>query len=95
MSSSERSIYLDHAATTAVDPRVVEAMLPYFTVAYGNPSSVYRLADPARAGMQWARETVAEILGARLTRSSLPAVHRERQSGPARVAWAAAARGAI
>ena len=65
MSTSARSIYLDHAATTAVDPRVVEAMLPYFTEGYGNPSSLYRLADQARSGMQWARETVAEILGAR------------------------------
>jgi cysteine desulfurase len=65
MSTPSRTVYLDHAATTAVDPRVVEAMVPYFSEHYGNPSSIYRLAETARAGLQGARETVAEILGAR------------------------------
>ena len=59
------SIYMDHAATTAVDPRVVEAMLPYWQEIYGNPSSVYRSAERARAGGDLARQTVADILGAR------------------------------
>src|SRR5438128_12505270 len=55
-------IYLDHAATTPVDPRVVEAMLPYFTEKFGNPSSIYSIARESRRGMESARETVAEIL---------------------------------
>jgi cysteine desulfurase len=59
----ERNIYLDHAATTAVDPRVVEAMLPYWTERYGNPSSIYRVGREAHYAMDQARHTVAEILG--------------------------------
>jgi cysteine desulfurase len=59
---SERNVYLDHAATTAVDPRVVEAMLPYWTARYGNPSSVYRLGREAHQALDQARQTVANIL---------------------------------
>lgn len=59
------TIYLDHAATTATDPRVVEAMLPYFNTAYGNPSSIYRLGRAALEGVDEARETVASLLGAK------------------------------
>jgi len=55
-------IYLDHAATTPVDPRVVDAMLPYFSEKFGNPSSIYSIARESRRGMEAARETVAEIL---------------------------------
>lgn len=55
-------IYLDHAATTPVDPRVVEAMLPYWTEQYGNPSSIYSLGRAAARAMEDARETVASIL---------------------------------
>jgi len=62
---SSRFIYLDHAATTAVDPRVVEAMLPYFASVYGNPSSPYRFAERARKALEQARAKVADILGAR------------------------------
>lgn len=58
-------IYLDHAATTPVDPRVIEAMLPYWTQHWGNPSSVYEEGQAARKGLDSARQTVAEILGAR------------------------------
>lgn len=58
-------LYLDHAATTATDPRVLEAMLPFFTKDYGNPSSLYRSAGRARQALQDARTTVAEVLGAR------------------------------
>ncbi len=55
-------IYLDHAATTPVDPRVVEAMLPYWTEQYGNPSSIYSLGRAAARALEDARETVAGIL---------------------------------
>ncbi len=58
-------LYLDHAATTATDPGVVAAMLPYFSEQYGNPSSLYRHAARARTAMQDARLTVADVLGAR------------------------------
>jgi cysteine desulfurase len=59
---SERTIYLDHAATTAVDPRVVEAMLPFWTEHYGNASSVYALGREANHAMDKARHTVADLL---------------------------------
>jgi cysteine desulfurase len=64
MSSESRFIYMDHAATTAVDPRVVEAMEPYFSEKYGNPSSVHRLGTEARAPIESARARVAGILNA-------------------------------
>jgi cysteine desulfurase len=60
--SERRSIYLDHAATTAVDPQVVEAMLPYFTARYGNASSIHSLGREARKAIDEARADVAEIL---------------------------------
>lgn len=57
-----KRLYMDHAATTPVDPRVVEAMLPYFTERYGNASSVYRLGQEARKAIDEARADVAQIL---------------------------------
>lgn len=58
-------IYLDHAATTACDPRVVEAMLPYFTERYGNPGSRnHRFGWEAEEGVSTARAQVAALLGA-------------------------------
>jgi len=60
--STERTVYLDHAATTAVDPRVVEAMLPYWTQHYGNASSIYGLGRDAQHAMDRARKQVAELL---------------------------------
>lgn len=65
MPTASQPIYLDHSATTAVDPRVIEAMLPYWQRLYGNPSSLYPLANEAQAALQAARTTVADILGAR------------------------------
>lgn len=64
-SESHDRIYLDHAATTPVDPRVFAAMTPYFSTIYGNPSSVHEAGRDARAGIDWARGTVARILGCR------------------------------
>lgn len=57
-------IYLDHAATTPVLPQVLEAMLPYFSESFGNPSSVYTIAQEARQAVEDSRTTIAEILGA-------------------------------
>ena len=56
-------IYMDHAATTAVHPRVLEAMTPYFTRIFGNPSSIYAIAQEARKAVDESRSTVAEVLG--------------------------------
>ncbi|HEX5166175.1 MAG TPA: aminotransferase class V-fold PLP-dependent enzyme, partial [Thermomicrobiales bacterium] len=61
----ETDIYLDHAATTPVDPRVLDVMLPFFSERYGNPSSIYTLGQDARTGLDWARGTLADLLGCR------------------------------
>ena len=55
-------IYLDHAATTPVDPRVIEALLPFYREAWGNPSGIYREAQRARKGLDDARECIAAVL---------------------------------
>ena len=55
-------IYLDYAATTPVDSRVLDAMLPYFTESFGNPSSVHRYGQRAEAAVEDARENVAAAL---------------------------------
>ena len=55
-------IYLDYAATTPVDQRVLDTMLPYFRESYGNPSSVHRYGQKAEAAVDEAREKVAAIL---------------------------------
>jgi cysteine desulfurase len=57
-------IYLDHAATTPVRPEVVEAMLPYFTERFGNPSAIHQAGFAAREGVDAARETLADLLNA-------------------------------
>lgn len=57
-------IYLDNAATTAVKPEVAEAMMPYFTEVYSNPSSVYSFAGMAKKAMEDAREQIAGFVGA-------------------------------
>ena len=58
-------IYLDYAATTPVDPRVLDAMMPYFSASFGNPSSVHRYGQQAEAAIESARETVASALNCR------------------------------
>ena len=60
-----KMIYLDNAATTRTAPEVVEAMLPYFSELYGNPSSIYDLAGRSKEGVTAAREQIAGILGAK------------------------------
>ncbi|MCC8026923.1 MAG: cysteine desulfurase NifS [Clostridium sp.] len=57
-------IYLDNAATTKTRPEVVEAMLPYFTEHYGNPSSIYDFSTESKKAVNHARETIAKSLGA-------------------------------
>ncbi|MGE5552007.1 MAG: cysteine desulfurase NifS [Bacteroidota bacterium] len=59
-----RRVYLDHAATTPVDPRVFEAMRPYYTEKFGNPSSIHWYGREARAAIDQARLDVARLLGA-------------------------------
>lgn len=61
----KKLIYLDNAATTKTSPEVVEAMLPYFTEHYGNPSSVYGFAAANKEVITKQREIIADILGAR------------------------------
>ena len=60
----ERFVYLDNAATTKTAPEVVEAMLPYFTEHYGNPSSVYSFASKNKEVITKQREIIADVLGA-------------------------------
>ncbi len=57
-------IYLDNAATTRTAPEVVDAMLPYFTESYGNPSSIYSLGAQNKEAVTKAREQIAQTLGA-------------------------------
>lgn len=61
----EKLIYLDNAATTQVYPEVLDAMLPYFTENYANPSSVYSFATESRCAVDRARQNVAELIGAK------------------------------
>lgn len=61
----EKLIYLDNAATTKTAPEVVEAMLPYFTEHYGNPSSIYRFAAANKEVITEHREKIAGVLGAK------------------------------
>src|SRR5205809_7118174 len=58
-------VYLDYNATTPVEPGVLDAMLPYFSVEFGNASSIHTFGQKARAAVETAREHVAALLGAR------------------------------
>jgi cysteine desulfurase len=60
----EKNIYLDYAATTPAHPEVVEAMLPYFSEGFGNPSSLYTIGRSARSAIEDARERIAAFIGA-------------------------------
>ena len=61
----KKIIYLDNAATTQVDQKVLEAMLPFFTEYYGNPSAVYSFAETAKKAVEDAREKLAELIHAK------------------------------
>jgi cysteine desulfurase len=63
MTHTKRRIYLDHAATTPVDVRVLEAMQPYWAEHFGNTSSSHSIGREAQQGLDQARQTVAEVLG--------------------------------
>ncbi|MQY55014.1 MAG: cysteine desulfurase NifS [Dehalococcoidia bacterium] len=62
---TKKRIYLDHAATTPTDPKVVEAMLPYLSDVFGNPSSIHSFGQEAKAAVEEARDKVAALIGAR------------------------------
>lgn len=61
----KKVIYMDNAATTRTAPEVVEAMLPYFSEYYGNPSSVYELAGVSKKAINEAREKISQVIGAK------------------------------
>ena len=62
--ASQKMVYMDHSATTATDPDVVKAMLPWFSLMYGNPSSLYKIALESKTAIDDARKKVASALGA-------------------------------
>ena len=61
---SSAPIYLDYAATTPLDPRVLEEMMPYLTDIYGNPSSLHAFGQGARRAVMRARAQTAALIGA-------------------------------
>jgi cysteine desulfurase len=84
-------IYLDHNATTPVLPEVLEAMMPYFTSEWGNPSSAYKFGSKLKGVIETAREQVAELIGAQPreviftscgTESNNTAIHAALQANP-------------
>jgi cysteine desulfurase len=64
---SQQTVYMDNHATTRVDPRVVEVMLPYFDTKYGNPHSVHAAGHEARDAVDSARQSIATSIGANTT----------------------------
>jgi len=86
-------IYLDHNATTAVLPEVLESMMPYFTTEWGNPSSGYRFGSKVKSAVEKAREQVAALLGAHTreviftgcaTESNNAAIHAALKANPSK-----------
>jgi cysteine desulfurase len=65
MAKLSRKIYLDYAATTPVDPRVVKAMLPYFSEKFGNTMSLHAFGQEAKGILEESREVVADLMGAK------------------------------
>lgn len=60
-----RKVYADNAATTALDKRVLDAMMPYLTTVYGNPSSLYKIGNEAQSAVESSRAKIAELIGAK------------------------------
>jgi cysteine desulfurase len=88
------AIYLDHAATTPLRREVLEAMLPYLTDHWGNPSSIHASGRRARQGLDEARETIARILGAKPREIVFTSGGTESDNLAIKgAAWAASARG--
>ncbi|HLG14120.1 MAG TPA: aminotransferase class V-fold PLP-dependent enzyme [Blastocatellia bacterium] len=86
-------IYLDHNATTPISPEVLEAMMPYFTSEWGNPSSSYRFGSKLKSVIASAREQVADLIGAHpmemiftscATESNNSAIHAALHAHPAK-----------
>ena len=67
MAAGKDIIYMDHAGTTPVDPRVLDAMMVWFTSRFGNASSIHTLGQEAKRALDESRETVARVLGCRLS----------------------------
>ena len=61
---SDKKIYMDYASSTPVDPLVLEAMLPYFSEIYGNPSNIHSFGRESREGIEKARAQIADLIGA-------------------------------
>ena len=86
-------IYLDYNATTPVLPEVLEAMMPYFTTEWGNPSSTYKFGYKIKTAIETAREQVADLIGAHpmeviftscATESNNTAIHAALKANPAK-----------
>src|SRR5665213_163555 len=84
-------IYLDHNATTPIAPEVLEAMMPYLTSEWGNPSSTYRFGSKLKTAIETARDQVAELIGAHprdviftccATESNNAAIHAALKANP-------------
>jgi cysteine desulfurase len=86
-----RRVYLDHNASTSVHPEVLEAMLPYFSERFGNPSSIHGVGREARDGVETARERVADFL--RVGKDEILFTSGGTESDNAAVKGIAAARG--
>jgi cysteine desulfurase len=88
--TQKREVYLDHSASTPVDARVVEAMLPYFNESYGNASGLHRQARASARALDQARRDVADILGCKPKEVVFTSCGSESDNLAIRgVAWAA------
>lgn len=91
---SENRIYLDHSATTPVDPRVVKAMAPYWNDVFGNTESSHAFGREAANALEGARQTVADVLGCRLSEIVFTSSGTEADNLALRgAAWAARSAG--